>query len=458
MTTTPGSFPDNPSRMVSFMKRKKHLLKKAMELSVLCDCNIAMIVFSKDGSLVQYSSNEAMDKLLERYAEACQKPHERFTNENLFKEHYAENRGSTFDDLSTAALIKKRMQEIEGAEVVPSPQALQSTAGTGQVGIIGPSGQAIHIEGIKPAGFMDDKNYPVSPKSEKAYKEITSQFEQWIEHLSNGGSRTDTHQEAGPGPGSETGGPGSGSKRFKALSVMVPESQAQPILQHASEAAAVAATENAGGLLGISERGAWEQNGLLGLNSAPGGPRHSLSDGMMGLSLPSPGNLLFGLPSDGLFTSRGSLSLGLGLDLPTPDSERHLSHLGDRGGMDWPSGSPGNSVLPGFSDDGESGEEIQGDLMMVTGRSIQSMQRHEESWSHEGASGNQSEPMGEGRLDGLLVVSGVKLGGSNGQGKSTLGGSEVDFPGFAPAAEGSAATKGSNETVPGVINDIPLDI
>jgi len=54
-----------------------------MKLSVLCDCNVALIIFSSDGKLVQYSSKEEMDKLLEQYAEACQQPHERHTNQDV---------------------------------------------------------------------------------------------------------------------------------------------------------------------------------------------------------------------------------------------------------------------------------------------------------------------------------------------------------------------------------------
>jgi hypothetical protein len=41
------------------------LMKKAMELSILCDCNIAVLVFSGD-KLFQYSS-EDMDEVLRKY-------------------------------------------------------------------------------------------------------------------------------------------------------------------------------------------------------------------------------------------------------------------------------------------------------------------------------------------------------------------------------------------------------
>jgi hypothetical protein len=65
-----------------FIKRKKQLIRKAMELSVLCDCDVAVIVFGADRKLVQYASMD-MDKLLDEYAQACAKPHERITTADV---------------------------------------------------------------------------------------------------------------------------------------------------------------------------------------------------------------------------------------------------------------------------------------------------------------------------------------------------------------------------------------
>ncbi|KAK8943782.1 Developmental protein SEPALLATA 1 [Platanthera guangdongensis] len=45
------------NRQVSFAKRRSGLLKKARELSVLCDAEIAVIVFSSRGKLFEFSSN-----------------------------------------------------------------------------------------------------------------------------------------------------------------------------------------------------------------------------------------------------------------------------------------------------------------------------------------------------------------------------------------------------------------
>ncbi|RYR06792.1 hypothetical protein Ahy_B05g074110 [Arachis hypogaea] len=54
------------SRQVTFSKRRSGLLKKAHELSVLCDAQIALIIFSQSGRLFEYS-NQRMEQMLERY-------------------------------------------------------------------------------------------------------------------------------------------------------------------------------------------------------------------------------------------------------------------------------------------------------------------------------------------------------------------------------------------------------
>lgn len=46
------------SRQVTFSKRRSGLFKKARELSVLCDAQVAAIVFSQSGRLYEYSSSE----------------------------------------------------------------------------------------------------------------------------------------------------------------------------------------------------------------------------------------------------------------------------------------------------------------------------------------------------------------------------------------------------------------
>ncbi|CAO2202682.1 unnamed protein product [Urochloa humidicola] len=50
---------DRTSRQVRFSKRRSGLFKKARELSVLCDAQVALIVFSPAGRLYEFASADA---------------------------------------------------------------------------------------------------------------------------------------------------------------------------------------------------------------------------------------------------------------------------------------------------------------------------------------------------------------------------------------------------------------
>ncbi|KAL8150857.1 hypothetical protein V2J09_020665 [Rumex salicifolius] len=58
------------SRQVTFSKRRKGLMKKAKELSILCDVDVGLIVLSCTGKIHEFASNGNMKELLERYHNA----------------------------------------------------------------------------------------------------------------------------------------------------------------------------------------------------------------------------------------------------------------------------------------------------------------------------------------------------------------------------------------------------
>lgn len=60
---------NNTSRQVTFCKRRNGLLKKAYELSVLCDAEVALIVFSSRGRVYEYANN-SVKATIERYKKA----------------------------------------------------------------------------------------------------------------------------------------------------------------------------------------------------------------------------------------------------------------------------------------------------------------------------------------------------------------------------------------------------
>ncbi|RXH92659.1 hypothetical protein DVH24_033555 [Malus domestica] len=46
-----------PARQVTFSKRRRGIFKKAEELSILCESEVAVIIFSQTGKLFDFSSS-----------------------------------------------------------------------------------------------------------------------------------------------------------------------------------------------------------------------------------------------------------------------------------------------------------------------------------------------------------------------------------------------------------------
>jgi hypothetical protein len=60
---------NSTNRQVTFSKRRGGLLKKAKELSILCDAEVGLIVFSSTGRLYEFSSTN-MKAVIDRYTKA----------------------------------------------------------------------------------------------------------------------------------------------------------------------------------------------------------------------------------------------------------------------------------------------------------------------------------------------------------------------------------------------------
>ncbi|URE39537.1 STAS domain, partial [Musa troglodytarum] len=58
---------NNTNRQVTFSKRRNGLIKKAYELSILCDIDIALIMFSPSGRLSHFSGRRRIEDVLARY-------------------------------------------------------------------------------------------------------------------------------------------------------------------------------------------------------------------------------------------------------------------------------------------------------------------------------------------------------------------------------------------------------
>ncbi|XP_060173265.1 agamous-like MADS-box protein AGL27 [Lycium barbarum] len=54
-------------RQVAFCKRRKGLLKKAKELSILCDVDVVVVIFSNNGKLYEFSNTNSLTGILQQY-------------------------------------------------------------------------------------------------------------------------------------------------------------------------------------------------------------------------------------------------------------------------------------------------------------------------------------------------------------------------------------------------------
>ncbi|KAI9125008.1 hypothetical protein K1719_003624 [Acacia pycnantha] len=72
---------NSTSRQVTFSKRRKGLIKKAKELTILCDAQVGLVIFSSTGKLYEYS-NTSMKSVIERY-NTSKEEHQQLLNPNL---------------------------------------------------------------------------------------------------------------------------------------------------------------------------------------------------------------------------------------------------------------------------------------------------------------------------------------------------------------------------------------
>jgi hypothetical protein len=55
---------NSSSRNVTFSKRRVGLVKKAQELSILCDAQVGLLIFSPSGKMFEYSNPRYIDPFL----------------------------------------------------------------------------------------------------------------------------------------------------------------------------------------------------------------------------------------------------------------------------------------------------------------------------------------------------------------------------------------------------------
>ncbi|KAJ6734863.1 MADS BOX PROTEIN [Salix purpurea] len=170
------------SRQVTFSKRRTGLQKKAHEISVLCDADVALIVFSTKGKLFEYSTDSSMESILERYERNS------FT-EQQFAPHGPENQGSYFLEhpklKARVELLQRNLRNYTGQDLDPLSYKelhyLEQKIDTALKSIRSRKNQLIHeslAEMQKKERELQNQNKILAEQVKKKLKALTEQ-EQW---------------------------------------------------------------------------------------------------------------------------------------------------------------------------------------------------------------------------------------------------------------------------------------
>ncbi|XP_056132974.1 myocyte-specific enhancer factor 2B [Lampris incognitus] len=175
---------DQRNRQVTFTKRKFGLMKKAYELSVLCDCEIALIIFNSTNRLFQYASTD-MDKVLLKYTEYSE-PHESRTNMDILETLRRKGLGLDGSELDSEESMQvatdkfpiresmdfsvARQRYYAPSLLTPEAQLLVSpVCENGFPTTAGPSLTPHRLPAFKPLGSRSGSGSPASPQKHNAF-------------------------------------------------------------------------------------------------------------------------------------------------------------------------------------------------------------------------------------------------------------------------------------------------
>ncbi|KAJ6945653.1 MADS-box protein J2-like [Populus alba x Populus x berolinensis] len=163
------------SRQVTFSKRRNGLIKKAHELSVLCDVPVAVLTFSNGGKLYEFSSVGSIAKILERY-----KSHSEVMATSSKGANDSEVYFGKYANLKSAAeILQVPQRKLEGS--CPGEQTLsefvqQATQLNAALKYVRARKMQLMLESVK---SLQDK--------EKMLKEENQQLQKQIVAMKNGG-------------------------------------------------------------------------------------------------------------------------------------------------------------------------------------------------------------------------------------------------------------------------------
>ncbi|KAI3906929.1 hypothetical protein MKW92_032725 [Papaver armeniacum] len=110
---------NSTSRQVTFSKRRNGLLKKAKELSILCEAEVGLTIFSSTGKLYEFSSPN-MKSIIERYNKSKEEQHHPLINANSEAKFWKREAAAVRHELQSLQENHRKMmgQELSSLSVI----------------------------------------------------------------------------------------------------------------------------------------------------------------------------------------------------------------------------------------------------------------------------------------------------------------------------------------------------
>nr|AIE44762.1 putative MADS-domain transcription factor PI2 [Liriodendron tulipifera] len=114
------------NRQVTYSKRRNGILKKAKEITVLCDAEVSLVIFSSTGKMSEYCSSSAtLIKMLDRYQKATGKKLWDAKHEFLSKEVDRIKKENDSMRMKLRHLKGEDLTSLHPKELIPIEEALQ---------------------------------------------------------------------------------------------------------------------------------------------------------------------------------------------------------------------------------------------------------------------------------------------------------------------------------------------
>ncbi|NP_001290531.1 lactoylglutathione lyase [Elaeis guineensis] len=118
---------NSTNRQVTFSKRRNGIIKKAREISVLCDAQVSVVIFSSSGKMSEYCSpSTTLSRILERYQHNSGKKLWDAKHESLSAEIDRIKKENDNMQIELRHLKGEDLNSLSPKELIPIEDALQN--------------------------------------------------------------------------------------------------------------------------------------------------------------------------------------------------------------------------------------------------------------------------------------------------------------------------------------------